>query len=296
MSEYHYREAHKLAEKAYKEAVSQGKSPYPMRLDEVLSSGQISEGKYAGLEQVPLFMVTGTKNEGRNQAFARNFMPLLDHTSEFATKWKVLCEAHLNEGINEPVKLYEYRNRFYVEEGNKRVSVLKFFEADSIDAHVYRIESAKDGSEEALCYEAFSEFYRVSGLRTVEFSKPASYESLQRELGKDPGERWTEDEQKDFVSLYYYYQKEIVRIGGEGGLPHVCDSLLIFISLYGWDELRNMSPGEIRDLIKESEDLLLPKKKTGGILQRLTGRSHEKAGPKSPMRILAVAEDRKSVG
>ena len=266
MSEYHYREAKKLAEKAYKEAISRGESPYPIRLDEILSSRQISDGKYAGLEQVPLLMITGTKNEGRNRAFAWNFMPLLDHTSEFATKWKVLCEAHLNQGINDPVKLYEYRNRFYVEEGNKRVSVLKYFGADSIDAYVYRIGSVKDGSEEAVCYEAFSDFFRVSGLRTVEFSDPASYERLQRELGRDPGEQWTEEERKDFISLYYYFHRETVRMGGEGGLPRICDSLLIFISLYGWDDLRNAPPRRIRELMEGSEELLLPKRKKGRIL------------------------------
>ena len=101
------------------------------------------------MEQIPLALVVGTKHEGRNNAFARNFMPLLSSSSEFADKWITLCDAHLNEGIREPVKLYEYRNRFYVEEGNKRVSILKYFEADSVDAYVIRIPSARDGSEEA---------------------------------------------------------------------------------------------------------------------------------------------------
>ena len=45
---------------------------------------------------------------------------------EFTDKWKQLCESHLEEGIREPVLVYEYMNRFYVLEGNKRVSVLKF--------------------------------------------------------------------------------------------------------------------------------------------------------------------------
>lgn len=291
MSEYHYREAQKLAEKEYKKATSRGESPYPVRLDEMLSSGQIAEGAYAGLEQVPLLLVTGTKTEGRKRAFARNFMPLLDHSSEFATKWKVLCEAHLNEGINDPVKLYEYRNRFYVEEGNKRVSVLKYFDADSIDANVYRVPSAQDDSEEALNYEAFSEFYKVSGLRTVEFSQRTAYEELQRELGKDPGEIWTEDERKDFTSCYYYFHKEYVEIGGEGTLPYVCDALLTFISLYGWNDLKDRTPRELHEMVHQSECLLLPKKDKITILQKLTARHHETAGPARPMRILAVADD-----
>ena len=43
------------------------------------------------------------------------------------------------EGIREPIKAYEFMNKFYVEEGNKRVSVLKFFDAVSIPGNVTRI-------------------------------------------------------------------------------------------------------------------------------------------------------------
>ena len=186
MSELDYREAQKLATREYKKAIARGESPYPIGLENIVSSGQMSAGRNLGLEQIPLALVVGTKHEGRNNAFARNFMPLLSRSSEFAEKWRTLCSAHLSEGIREPVKLYEYRNRFYVEEGNKRVSVLKYFEADSIDAYVTRIPSAQDGTLEAERYEAFLPFYQWSGLRTVEFSEPESYAHLQMLMGKSP--------------------------------------------------------------------------------------------------------------
>ena len=201
MSEFDYREAQKLAVKEYKKATARGESPYPIGLETIVSSGEMAAGRNLGLEQIPLALVVGTKHEGRNNAFARNFMPLLSHSSEFAAKWKILCAAHLEEGIREPVKLYEYRNRFYVEEGNKRVSVLKYFEADSIDAYVIRVPSAQDGTKEAELYEAFLEFFDWSGLRTVEFSEPDCYRQLQEALGKHPGEVWTEEERSDFLSF-----------------------------------------------------------------------------------------------
>ena len=40
-----------------------------------------------------------------------------------------LSTSHEKEGIHEPIKAWEYMNKFYVEEGNKRVSVMKFFGA-----------------------------------------------------------------------------------------------------------------------------------------------------------------------
>ena len=251
MSEYDYQEAHKLAVKEYKKATSHGESPYPIGLDKVVTSGQISARRNLGLEQIPLALVVGTRHEGRNNAFARNFMPLLDHSSEFAVKWKELCAAHLNEGIRDPVVVYEYRNRFFVEEGNKRVSVLKYFEADSIDAYVIRVPSAEDGSEEAELYDAFLEFHQWSGLRTVEFSDRSSYQKLQALMGKMPGERWTGEERSDFVSFYYYYHKEYAAVEKEITLRSLCDDLLAFIEAYGYSTVIGLRPAELKKLIRQ---------------------------------------------
>ena len=82
-----------------------------------------------GLVDIPAESIVGTKTSGRHTAFAANFMPLLEEDTEFAVKWSNLCEAHLEEGIHTPIIAYEYLNKFYVQEGNKRVSVLKYYEA-----------------------------------------------------------------------------------------------------------------------------------------------------------------------
>ena len=251
MSENDYREAQKLAVKEYKKATARGESPYPIGLETIVSSGQMAAGRNLGFEQIPLALVVGTKHEGRNNAFARNFMPLLDNSSEFADKWKTLCNAHLTEGIREPVKVYEYRNRFYVEEGNKRVSILKYFEADSIDASVIRIPSAHDGTDEAALYEAFLKFHDWSGLRTVEFSDPDSYERLQFLVGKEPGDRWTEDERKDFLSFYYYFHKEYVSIGKGKTLHSLCDDMLSFIEMHGYKSVCGLSPLQLKKLLHQ---------------------------------------------
>ena len=265
MSQNDYREAQKLAVKEYKKATARGESPYPIGLETIVSSGQMAAGRNLGLEQIPLALVVGTKHEGRNNAFARNFMPLLSSSSEFADKWITLCDAHLTEGIREPVKLYEYRNRFYVEEGNKRVSILKYFEADSVDAYVVRIPSAQDGTEEAVLYEAFLRFYDRSGLRTVEFSAPGSYERLQESVGKGPDEVWTEEDRRDFLSFYYYFHKEYVSIGKGKTLRSLCDDMLTFIEMHGYQNVRDLGPLQLRELISR------PVRKT--------------------MKILAVADD-----
>ena len=59
-----------------------------------------------------------------------------------------------DEGIRDPIRCCEYMGRFYVQEGNKRVSVLKSFGAPSIPAVVTRIIPAWSQEHEVrlCCY------------------------------------------------------------------------------------------------------------------------------------------------
>ena len=96
-------------------------------LDDILKGKNIVAVREVplGLVQIPSELIVGTKTAGRSSAFSKSFKPLLKENTEFAYKWMALYKAHLNEGIREPIKAYEFMNKFYVEEGNKRVSVLK---------------------------------------------------------------------------------------------------------------------------------------------------------------------------
>ncbi|MFR7669819.1 MAG: hypothetical protein ACLU0O_02775 [Collinsella sp.] len=71
-------------------------------------------------------MVVGTVTKGRQSAFSCNFMPLLPFNTEFARKWSNLYDIQVTEGYRDPIIVTEFMHRFYVQEGNKRVSVLKF--------------------------------------------------------------------------------------------------------------------------------------------------------------------------
>ena len=59
--------------------------------------------------------------------FSRNYLPLIDEESEFASKWIAVYEAQINEGLRDPIKAYEYLNWFYVVEGNKRIVYLNIW-------------------------------------------------------------------------------------------------------------------------------------------------------------------------
>ena len=154
MGDLEYQEALKLGKKEYKACVSRGRFPYLPVLDDILSREEIRTEQNMGLIQVPLDFVVGTSTMGRTYSFAANFMPILAEKTEFAIKWMNLSDAQINEGIRDPIIAYEYMNRYYVVEGNKRVSVLKYFKADSILANVTRkIPKYSDDEDVKLYYE-----------------------------------------------------------------------------------------------------------------------------------------------
>ena len=134
MSMEHYRAAQKAGKKDLQTRTSQ-KLPVEMpALDTILEHVDISGEVPLGLVDIPTELIVGTKTCGRASSFAPNFMPILGENTEFAAKWSSLCDAHLKEGIRDPIVAYEYMNHYYIQEGNKRVSVLKYFDAISIPA------------------------------------------------------------------------------------------------------------------------------------------------------------------
>ena len=135
-----YEKALRLGQKEKKALADAGRDPYPAVLDEVLPDLSVHAIRELGIIDIPADRIVGTVAAGRVNAFSAGFYPLLEENSEFGQKWIALCGAHLSEtGIREPILCYEYLGDFYVQEGNKRVSVLKYFDADSIAADVTRI-------------------------------------------------------------------------------------------------------------------------------------------------------------
>ncbi len=263
MSDQYYREALRMGQKEARACTARGESPYLPALDDMISGESYTACESLGLIQVPVELIVGTKSAGRTTAFARNYMPLLEEKSEFAAKWCALCSAHLQEGIRDPIKVFEYKNRFYVQEGNKRVSVLKFFDAISIAAEVKRILPQRNGDKDVELYYEFVDFYKCSKILCIEFSKPGGYAELQRLMGKEPDEVWTDEERSRFTTTYYYFRQIYEELGG-GKLPTtVGDAMLAFMKVYGYQELRGKTPSEMRSAIsKVWEEITLQQEET----------------------------------
>ena len=249
--EINYKEALKLGQKEVRARAAKNENTALAVLDELIPPEQALSGIALGVIQIPMWFIVGTKTAGRVNAFAPNFMPLLPESTEFAAKWESLYRSHMTEGIRESVKVYEYLNRYYVEEGNKRVSVLKYCGAYSIPADVIRIMPEKTDSEEVQLYLEYLEFNRYSKINFIEFSKRGSYRELLRAMGKPFDEYWSIDEQQRFSSAYYFFERAYTENGGDKLKTTVGDAMLSYIQVYGYAQLQNDSEAQIRINLKK---------------------------------------------
>ena len=258
----YYKDALRQAMKERRSCITYGQYPYLSVLDDFLPEEKSAGGISLGLCQVPSEFIVGTKTATRTTAFARNFMPLLPENTEFAGKWMHLCKSHLEEGIRDPVALYEYMNRYYVAEGNKRVSVLKYFDAVSIPATVTRVMPERNGDPDVELYYEMVEFSRYSGVNFLELTKLGSFAQLQRLLGKEPGTVWTQEEQRRFAATYYQFQQAYQANGGKQLATTVGDAMLAYIRVYGYQALQGKSDQEMRrSLAKVWEEITLQQEK-----------------------------------
>ena len=253
MSYSDYVQAAKIGKKDYQSKLMAGESPTLEVLDDILHTTKSYREVSLGLVQIPLAQVVGTKTAGRSNSFSSNFMPILDPNSEFASKWMTLSTAQQEEGITDPIIAYEYMNKFYVLEGNKRVSVLKYYDAVSVMGQVTRILPKKTDDYDVKLYYEFVDFYSLSEINYLYFSKLGSFEKLQTVVGKKPGEVWSHNERIDFRSLFLTFQSKYDEIGGENLKEITCgDAFLAFTQLYGYKELLEMSDSELTKLINSN--------------------------------------------
>lgn len=243
----HYQKALKAGRKIQRQRIHQGLYPYLEVLDEILEDYETSGQEELGVIEIPADKIVGTKTRGRSDAFAANFLPLIGDKSEFSMKWQNLCQYHLGEaGIRDPIFCYEFLGRFYVQEGNKRVSVLKYFDAASIRGKVIRILPAVSSNPEVSAYREFLTYYPKTKLYEVAFSQLNSFPKLQAALGYEQDHVWTEEERRNFRSSFYYFNRAFEKLSEEPVTAKPADALLEWLKVYPFERIKTMSSEELR--------------------------------------------------
>ena len=246
----HYNKAKKSGEKAYREAVSQGSYPYLPALDHILRDRPMMKEETVGELEIPVPMIVGTLTRGRQEAFARNFMPLLPIGSEFSTKWIAVLTYQLTEGLHDSIKAYEYMGRFYVAEGNKRVSVMRYLDQPKISANVIRIVPPESDSDEYRLYKEFLKFFRCVGVYDFSFTRLGSYERLAELVGMDLESPWPEEKVRFLKSTFYLFTSIYHNSGGGTLSLADAEAFLLYLSFYPAESLISESDKEIRQRIE----------------------------------------------
>ena len=242
-----YAQALRRGHREYRELRAAGRATHPAVLDEILEDSPALVHQEIGLVEVPAMSIVGTKSAGRITAFTANFSPLLDPDSEFGLKWIHLCTAHLSDaGIQSPIECYEYLGRFYVVEGNKRVSVLRHFGAARVPGNVVRIVPPMSDDPRIRAYYEFMEFYKYSKLYTIQFRRPGDYKALLSFVGKEPEEEWDEFERRTFNAYFQYFLEafDAVRPKNADVLPE--EALLLWLTVHPYRDLGRMTGAELK--------------------------------------------------
>ena len=282
-----YTKALKSGQKYCRNAMARGGYPYLPVLDEMLDESSIAARVDLGIISIPLHLVAGTKCAGRTTALAGNFMPLLPADSEFACKWMLLCDAHLGDtGITDPIYCFEYMGRFYVQEGNKRVSVMKSYNAPVIAAHVVRLVPEYSDDYAVQLYYEFMQFYSLSGLYGIVFRHRGWYARLQAALGLDEDQVWSEWDRRSFSAGYVRFVQAFEKVNSEKLEITPAEAMLIWLEMFSFGEIKELPLPELvkklgsiwPDIKAKAQEAIAvstePEEKGRGILAKLFGVGH----------------------
>ena len=253
----YYSRARREGLRIYQNAIQNNADPYLPVLEERVPALSSLSRLSLGIMAIPLDRVIGSVSRGRSYAFADGFWPILEGGSEFASKWERLCESVEAQGVNQPITVLEYMGYYYVIEGNKRASVMKFLDARDIEADVTRVYPPKSDEPDVVSYYEYCDFCKETGLYALFFSRPGSYQKLLSLPGIRAGKKWTDDEILSIRKLYHYFAESYLTQTRGKPVQPCGDAFLIYLNAFGYNDVRDddlSKTGErIRLMAKEFE-------------------------------------------
>lgn len=232
MARAEYERAQRLAQREYSTLTSRGERGNLLVLDEIAGDTSIMAYVKQPTREIPLHRVVGTYTSSRAYSFSAGFLPMHPEGTEFATKWISLCASHMGEGLRDPIQVYEYMWNYYVVEGNKRVSVLKYFGAPAIRAEVTRLipQLDKDAPGTAVYY-AFLRYDKEGLFKNIELTTEEKYAQL-RELEVRLTDKLAPDGiQPNYNSMLIRFDEAFAAV--DDTLP-VGDAFLEYLKVYGF--------------------------------------------------------------
>ena len=244
MSDSTYSQARRLGIKEMKARTAKHEDPYLPALEEILPHTSALNEVDLGTARIDMDQIVGTRTTARREAFSPSFYPLLEEGSEFAAKWSSLAASHVKEGIRDSITAVEYLNRFYVVEGHKRVSVLRFFGASTIRAEVKRLLPPRSDEPEIAVYYEFLDFYKVTNINYIRFNRLGAYPAMLRLLCGEDLTPWGEDRRRGFFSDIVRFRKAFAVSPLASSLTQD-EALMRYLEIFGVSALSARTPAEM---------------------------------------------------
>ena len=164
----------------------------------------------------------------------------------------------VDHGIDDPIMVYEYMNRFYVQEGNKRVSVLKYLGAYNITASVIRLVPRRSDKAEVRLYYEFLDFYQVTANYSIVFEQEGSYARLLELMEVTAEQPMDKEDQKYFRQAYELFKFVFDAIYPDSKYLSISDAFMKYVELATYPVVKERTESLMKeDFKKFHEELLL---------------------------------------
>lgn len=239
-----YITANERALQSQRNGGKQGEPEHPAILEKILDRTKVAYQIDLGELEIPTNQIVGfAADDQKELLYASNFMPLPDGNSEFAGQWRRLYLEFLGDrGKDKSIRCYEYLGKFYVQDGAKRVSVLKYHGAATVLSQVIRIMPTCTQEEPVQRYYEFLNHFRLTRLYQVTFTHPENFAKLQAAMGHEANYRWNDVDRYGFL-FHWYVIENAYQKAYEGYLNLTpADALVVLLEKYTYNQIIKM-PG-----------------------------------------------------
>lgn len=215
---------------------------HPVILENILDRNMVAYKIELGVLEIPTNQIVGIAvADQRELMYASNFMPLSKANTEFAKTWRHLYqEFPSDDGLRKPIRCYEYLGKFYVQDGAKRVSVLKHHGAATVFSEVIRIMPTCTQERYVRTYYEFLQHFRLTRLYQISFSNPEYFVKLQSALGHETNYRWTDTDRFAFLLHWHTIENAFHKAFEESLNITAADALVILLEKYTYNQIIKM--------------------------------------------------------
>jgi len=186
---------------------------------------EIKGKEYKNVEHILMDRIKGSTDPGRKDCMDSELRPTAKKDIPFAIGWKGIYEKMTGPNENKyvpPIDVVEFLHDYYIDDGNKRVSVSKFLNRSIILAHTKRMIPQYDpNNKEITEYYEFLQFEKRTGIGCIWFQEEDKFQELEQMIEYFTPQSFENDPHAKnkydyFVkNIFYPFVNEYKKMGGK---------------------------------------------------------------------------------